>query len=255
MENSVNIDSIENKRLLWSLMQENGLFKGIENNKYQEIQTLFESKLNEIKNQNVDSSNLMLLNKRIIGNMVEELKIIRGERETKNYKAEDIHKQRQNEFDKKVKTKQELFDNTINAQKPNNIDFSDKADTPFGSEMDGIIAQTLASRERELEQLTQYSNTNEAKKWIGTNEGASNNIKIGETASLDDVKELNPQSPQKIKKRVTFEDTQPASNAMDFLSKIKTKPDNTEIILNYLEEIKADQKKILDLLSANINNK
>lgn len=80
------------------------------------------------------------------------------------YRADDIKKTRMSELEIRLKEKQTEMDTMLNNKKPEHIDFSDKAlgrnkesdlyDKKLaGDEMDRLLAETLASRERELEKL------------------------------------------------------------------------------------------------------
>jgi hypothetical protein len=80
------------------------------------------------------------------------------------YRADDIKKTRMSELEIRLKEKQAEMDNMLNNKKPEHIDFSDKAlginkesdlyDKKLaGDEMERLLAETLASRERELDKL------------------------------------------------------------------------------------------------------
>lgn len=80
------------------------------------------------------------------------------------YRADDIKKTRMSELEIRLKEKQAEMDTMLNNKKPEHIDFSDKAlgknrDSDLydkklaGDEMERLLAETLASRERELEKL------------------------------------------------------------------------------------------------------
>jgi hypothetical protein len=70
------------------------------------------------------------------------------------YKAEDIQKERQTAFNMELKKKEEEMASIITLRKPEEIKFTDDVyDRPIGDDMERLLAETLASRERELEQL------------------------------------------------------------------------------------------------------
>jgi hypothetical protein len=80
------------------------------------------------------------------------------------YRADDIKKTRMSELEIRLKEKQTEMDIMLNNKKPEHIDFSDKAlginkDSELydkklaGDEMERLLAEALASRERELEKL------------------------------------------------------------------------------------------------------
>lgn len=80
------------------------------------------------------------------------------------YRADDIKKTRMSELEIRLKEKQTEMDTMLNNKKPDQIDFSDKAlgrnkesdlyDKKLaGDEMERLLAEALASRERELVKL------------------------------------------------------------------------------------------------------
>lgn len=80
------------------------------------------------------------------------------------YRADDIKKTRMSELEIRLKEKQTEMDIMLNNKKPEHIDFSDKAlginkDSELydkklaGDEMERLLAEALASRERELDKL------------------------------------------------------------------------------------------------------
>jgi hypothetical protein len=84
------------------------------------------------------------------------------------YRADDIKNTRMSELEIRLKEKQAEMDTMLNNKKPEHIDFSDKGlginkesdlyDTKLASdEMERLLAQALASRERELDKLNTES--------------------------------------------------------------------------------------------------
>jgi hypothetical protein len=80
------------------------------------------------------------------------------------YRADDIKNTRMSELEIRLKEKQAEMDTMLNNKKPEHIDFSDKAlginkDSDLydkklaGDEMERLLAEALASRERELDKL------------------------------------------------------------------------------------------------------
>ena len=148
-----------------------------------------------------------------------------------------IHSKKGNDFDLRLKEHETNFNTLINGNKPGEIDFSDNVEEEEAIPVDNmeyIMNQTLADREKELSRITQTYNQDEAKtaEWLNTKE---TNIKlnISESVPLNDVKN--------IKKKVTFQDER-----NDNIIK------NNIITSNVVEEIKSFivEQKIND-----INNK
>ena len=72
----------------------------------------------------------------------------------------------------KLKEKEAEMNMYLNAKKPQHIDFTDKIEEEekIGNNMDRLIADALASRERELQQLSNNVDLNKAKEWLGNND-------------------------------------------------------------------------------------
>lgn len=136
---------------------------------------------------------------------------------------------KQNTFD----TFQENYNKLLNPDKPKEIDFSDKIeDTPI-SDIDKIVNQSLADREKELLNIqSQYSNKN-TDEWL--------NNKPKKLEIIDDNKKKD--------KRVRFEvkEKNEGDELSNLLSKLKKKDDITnDILMNKLNNIEVKLMKRLD---------
>jgi hypothetical protein len=185
----------------------------------------------------------------------------------------DITEQRQKVFNKVLENKQSEFNSLMNSNIPDKIDFSDNADKPIGSEMDKMIAETIAWREKELNIVLQTQDQTEASKWINrdqtiTPHNNNNNInkiktlKIGPSTTLDNIVELKKSNTPEKKVSFNFSDTYAdIADTSNFLSMLKktnvNNNDNQEIkdIKIILEEVVATQQLIMSLLQKiDINN-
>jgi hypothetical protein len=101
------------------------------------------------------------------------------------YTSDDLSKQREDNFNNKLKQQQDNLNTYINPKVPEEPKFKDDGDKPIGDDMDRLIAERMANRERELD-IPQISK--EAEEWI-------NNSK--------EVKPL-PEIPIDPDKKVTF---------------------------------------------------
>jgi hypothetical protein len=171
----------ENKALLWSVLHGGGKFVGIPDNQVTTIKEMFESTIHNIGehcrrlNQPV---NLNAINKEavvIICKKIEAIKMQQQSQEQRSrqqqqifhqkkqqqipqletiYRAEDVQKERQNAFQAEFKKKEEEMSSILKLKKPEEINFTDDVyDKPIGGDMERLIAEALASRERELEQI------------------------------------------------------------------------------------------------------
>jgi hypothetical protein len=163
--------SNNNKGLIWSLLQESNIFDGIENENFARIQTLFEDTISNVHRSN---TNLSLLEKNKL-TMNTLIKKINDEKSNPKksiqmvYRAEDIQNKREQEFNLKLKEQQDNLNKMINPIKPKSMSFNDEnsnEDKPIGDDMDRLIAERLATRERELE-IPQI--TKETEQWLNNN--------------------------------------------------------------------------------------
>ena len=198
--------SSENKGLLWSVLHGGGKFNGVPDASLKKVQVMFETTLNEMNesfqktNQPID---LNVMNKEAVyaickkldNLMAEESKKITTDQKKQQqipqletvYRAEDIQKERQSAFNMELKKKEEEMSSIIKLRKPDEIKFSDDVyDKPIGDDMERLLAETLASRERELEQLnnsTGKEDKNIAEKWINPNSNADSTTSTATVAT------------------------------------------------------------------------
>ena len=170
----------ENKALLWSVLHGGGKFVGIPDSQVPAIKEIFEETIHSIgehcRNQPI---NLNAINKEavvIICKKIEAIKMQQSQQQRQPhqnppqqiyqkkqqqvpqletiYRAEDLQKERQNAFQNEFKRKEEEMSSILKLKKPEEINFTDDVyDKPIGDDMERLLAEALASRERELEQI------------------------------------------------------------------------------------------------------
>jgi len=177
--------SNDNKGLLWGILQESNIFDGINNNDFDKIKHIFE---NTIYNVSLNNQNESLIDKNKV-TIEEMIRKINKEKEGRNeyrehklsesskikvvYKAEDLKQERLSEFNAKLQKYQDENGTLGKINKPDEISFIDKndmEDKPIGDEMDRLISERLANRERELELLPV---SNDAENWINNGRDSS----------------------------------------------------------------------------------
>lgn len=210
----------ENKALLWSVLHGGGKFIGIPDSQLPVIKEIFETTIHNMSehcrrlNQPV---NLNAINKEavvIICNKIEAIKMQQSQRQRQPhqnlpqqiyqkkqqqvpqletiYRAEDLQKERENAFQNELKRKEEEMSSILKLKRPEEINFTDDVyDKPIGDDMERLLAEALASRERELEQIKNVtfhipetdsshisSNSNKTKEQFITNkiENVVNNV-------------------------------------------------------------------------------
>lgn len=184
-----NVDSLQNKELLWTTLQESGAFTGLTKEQFEPVRLAFDRAVQQASRTAYSSLNDA--NKQIIRQFVQtELPAIRSGNSVAApkkkkievvYRAEDIQNERANEFERQLREKQAEMDSFLTLKKPTDVSFTDAVaveDKPIGDEMSRLIAQELAARERELVQL-KPEDIKKAQQWIGTN---ANNVSVATAA-------------------------------------------------------------------------
>lgn len=153
----------ENKEFLWNVLYKNNVFNAIPNSKTPEIKSLFEETINNsidfIKQNNLQNNNLLELNKIIVKNLNSNIIAYKSQM-LSPIDSKDIYKKTkfdglQEEFNRQ----KESMNNTLNADKPNTIDFSDKNDEPIENNVMLLKLQEM-EKERNIN-LNTNSNSNE----------------------------------------------------------------------------------------------
>jgi len=179
--------SNQNKGILWNLMSENGAFNGIPQENSKHVKEEFDTKIQSIGNIITPADNIIALNKRTILEMMQSMNKFRTYKNknseeimSQNYNTADIAQQRQKIFDNELKLKQNEFEKFNTKPVPEKIDFADKLDTPIGSEMDKIVAEQIALREKQLTMVLGTQDKNAATSWIsGTQDKSQINRREG----------------------------------------------------------------------------
>lgn len=219
----MNFTSADNKGMIWGLLQESNIFAGIENEKFANIQSIFEDTIQTI---NITKQNLPLLEKNKLTMETLMQKINDEKSKPKKtiqvvYRAEDLQNKRTEDFNMKLKAQQDSMNSMMNVSKPKEVTFSDETnddDKPIGDEMDRLIAERLASRERELEIP---SMTKETEEWLNTSAASTSNSSSSSSSSSNKI--LSEPLAQEI-----------MSNPVDTIStnsifnKLKRKPENIQ---------------------------
>jgi hypothetical protein len=269
----------ENKALLWSVLHGGGKFVGIPDSQVPTIKEIFEQTIHNMSehcrrlNQPI---NLNAINKEavvIICKKLEAIKIQQQQLQLQQqqqqqsyqnppqqiyqkkqqqvpqletiYRAEDMQKERQNAFQNEFKRKEEEMSSILKLKKPEEINFTDDVyDKPIGDDMERLLAEALASRERELEQI----------KNVFTPESDSSNV--GSNLNLNESKEqfvtyniANAERSVVNEKRVSF------GNELHVIENENDGNDENDVsfIFNKLKKIKT-RKNVLDENVANEYN-
>tara|TARA_B110000008_G_scaffold277510_1_gene318949 strand:+ start:1025 stop:1798 length:774 start_codon:yes stop_codon:yes gene_type:complete len=197
-----------------------------------------------------DYSNIQDINKNIleelvyymnqpVNNEIKKESILRQRpqemnRELKTIDAIDLKVQRDEGFSIKLKSREEAFKTLIEKPAPPAVDFADKNQDLPSQNLDVLMNQSLADREKELQMILNNQPDKKAKDWLKPIETSENK--------------------NKEEKKVRFEEPTKQNNEMvNFLSKLKTTNENNNNISNdenikLLREILENQREILEIL-------
>jgi hypothetical protein len=210
----MNFNDPANINMLWEiLMDAEGPF--IMKNNGQYVDPIRKQFSNITRNfyevEKTSGLSLIALNKKIITVLMNEwmpmLKKQEQEMQTPKvepvlFTAEEIQKSRKTEFEQQFNEKQNEFKTAMAQPVPSTIDFNEKKDEPIG-EMEKLIAETIAQRNFEINQL-QNPNKEEAEKWLQSVKTTPNKepqgikyIKIGEPISNKPEPIVELPSPKK----------------------------------------------------------
>ena len=253
--------SNNNKGLIWGLLQESNVFDGIENENFARIQTIFEDTISNVHRSNTNLS-LLEKNKLAMNTLIKKISDEKSKPKKSIqmvYRAEDIHNKREQEFNVKLKEQQDNLNKMINPAKPKAMSFSDETineDKPIGDDMDRLIAERLATRERELE-IPQI--TKETEQWLNNNREVKLKIENKSVSFNESVTNI-PKPVDRNIELVVDNITENRVNSIvenkienSIFNKLKRKQDVQPIqstglnIEQEIHELRENQNKLMDL--------
>jgi len=184
MKNTEEFVKRQNIELLWDVLLDE-LCIDVNNKQLNgNIRVVFEKNISPFVARANPNANLIELNKTFLKQLIVAInklfpsmrnmkKIqIGDEFSDKPYKIEDIHSARQSDFEKQLEQKRHDFEVTMNPSKPNDMDFSDKFQETKITSMDALIAETVAKRNFDLEQVqyANYNTTSQPSDWLSSKE-------------------------------------------------------------------------------------
>ncbi len=181
----------ENLNLLWNVLLDEFNINNSDKKLINNLKIVFESNINPFILKANPRSNIMELNKLFLSQVVlavnkllastgfKRITILDEEIINEPYKIEDIQASRQNEFDKSVQQKRIDMENYMTPQKPKELNFSDKKSDSKITSMDSLIAEKMAERNLEIEQLhnSNYNTTINKDNWLTPKETSLKNDK------------------------------------------------------------------------------
>jgi hypothetical protein len=174
LNNLQQFKTVKNINMLWEVLLDELNINTQNTSLTANVRSVFESNINPFLARANPNSGLMNLNKifltqivaavnRLFPNINQQppVKLINISDEvvsSEPYKVEDIHNARQTEFESQVNQRRNDFDNLVTVKKPKELDFSDKAETSKIKEMEALIAETIAKRNFDIEQINTNMN-------------------------------------------------------------------------------------------------
>jgi len=241
-----------NKQMLLELCGSNGI-----NTIDREFQTFFDRLCINYNNNRLEYNNIQEINKKILeecfyySQQLTEAKNQKkeeverpppvqqvyssGTTELKTLDSKDLRIQKDGDFSLKLKSREEAFNSLINKPKPNQVTFEEKEQDVPSQNLDVLMKQSLADREKELQLILNNKGDKKAEEWL---------------------KPIETSDKPKESKKVSFNLEAPKDErqeVVNLLSKLKPKRvqssnQNNEII-NLLKKVLENQEKILSKLN------
>lgn len=239
-----------NKQMLLELCSSNGI-----NTIDREFQTFFDRLCVNYNENRLEYNSIQEINKRILeecfyySQQITEAKNKKeqietpppvqqvyssGTTELKTLDSKDLRIQKDSEFTMKLKSREDAFKSLINKPVPEKVTFEDKNQDVPSQNLDVLMKQSLADREKELQLILNNKGDKKAEEWL---------------------KPIETSDKPKEQKKVSFNLEEPRNErqeVVNLLSKLKPKPiiekDNNEII-NLLNKVLENQEKILSKLN------
>lgn len=216
-------NSKENKALIWNILLESGGFNDLENDKFQEVLKTFEDIIISVEKSD---QSVIDKNKIVLKEFSKELFKLKQKKNKISISAEEISKERQNDFNIKLNEKKQDFDNSMMVKSPNKIDFKDKLDEPIKGEISEIIESMRLKREKDLNRVIDKNEIKNAEIWLN-NENDKQSIK--------NEKNMNIASSQ-ITKDDLFNKFKPKENNVELKSQIREKLKNIREEIIFIEQ-------------------
>lgn len=195
MNNLTQFRQRENLLLLWEVLLDELNIQNDNPQVISNVKKIFDSNITPFISKATPQSNLIELNKlflkqvtaainRLMPGITQRQNIkkitIMDEEVPQPYTIEDIHSFRQTEFEKKLEEQKREFDNAINPKKPTEVDFTYKEKEIKITEMEHLIADTIARRKYELEEIqhNNYSSINNVETLLTPQQTSIKNEKI-----------------------------------------------------------------------------
>jgi hypothetical protein len=274
MSNDFNTN--KNIELLWEVLLDETHVKSMSDMERKKLYELFNNHRKIFYEKEKEStSSLVIMNKKFLSFFIQFVNSkIKDNSQLQNstmnssinsnvYKKEDIQIQKQNKFQKDLAAKKMDFENTMNHNKPPELDFSEKIEETKIKGMDELIAKTIEQRNYEISQIHNNSYNNSdliPEQWLKTSLKKDNNpIVNNQNTTFKQIKieDLIPIDHEVInlpnEKKITWNDSNEIKYFYknDILMNENQINSNNEINTNILHKL----KKIEPIMNINIDVK
>lgn len=257
-QNIKNFLNNKNVSMLWEVLLDELHINPNSSSVVQNIKTVFDGNISLFTTRANPNAGLMNLNKlflnqvliavnQLFPNLKQEQQMkrinISDEIIGEPYKVEDIHNARQTDFEKQVADKRNEFETSINLKKPQPVDFSDKVEPEMKiMEMEALIAETMAKRKFDIEQI---QGTNVVNPVTKSEKTVSFNDNV--TLHVDDYESINLTETSKASMVLTSEAATEAFNIQNNIFNKLKKTTTVSIPNKGIMEDKTPNDKISEL--------
>ena len=245
-----NISSIKNKEMLWNILYEKQIFNGILNSDLEEVKTLFENAINNTVNNHIidlnnNKINIIDINKLILEKVIIYIKDFKNQKLEGKSVKDNFKNEKIKIFDRDLYDKINSFNNSMNINKPKDINFLDNLDEPLDNdEMTNKLKQIEKERNINMELLdTQLTNNNTNNTNNTNNSNNNNNDIINDNLNNKNENDKNNENltnKLKINKQMLINNEE--NNIENKINKLDEK---LKDIYNILNEILSNQQKLM----------
>ena len=248
----MSVSAEENKQMLIDLMKNIMQDNNFTLDNDGELRRFIIEKCNYYHTQRFEFGDLGEINKKIV-EMSYNYLLMKNKRPNQLKTISEENMTRREMFNKGLEIQQKNFDNMIQPNKPEEIDFTDaNKDMPINN-LNVIMNQTLADRQKALMNITQQYTANDqtkAKKWLkmSNNEENTPKIQIEHNTSLSLINTIDVSKGKKVR----FQVQEKNDNLTGLFSKLKVKSNNNPVTQHRIET--GDEKEIIKKLNVIISN-
>ena len=251
-------------------MFESGVFHDIPGTQVPRVKAILDAEISALEGR---PGSVLDKNKAVMSNVVSKLEPLRSRQAEQPpsapqsaprsaITADEISQQRQSTFTRNLEERQKEFTSLLTTKTPDAPEFSDaNADKPIGSEMDQIVAEAMARRARDIEQVITGQDRTAAEKWLASASTSTDTAAISsngadtqaDTPSRSDIRLTigermpSPSSTPITQRHVTFDDAPVTLHAQEdepegseLFQRFKKASDGTEEIITDLKRLVAE---------------